>query len=126
MKRIWIAISALITITGLCIAEITWISNITDNLKYQIDSINELVSEENIDEAISLSEEINDNWVKNHNNLAMFIDHNNLEEIDQTMEIIDTCLKTNNISQFYIETAKIDSLIEDILDTEMPNFYNIL
>lgn len=126
MKRIWIAVFALIIITGLCIGEIIWISNITDNLKQQIEAVNELVTEKNIDEAISLSQKINNEWTNKHNMLAMCIDHNNLEEIEETMEIIDTCLKTDNIPQFYIETTKINSLIKDVMDTEIPNFYNIL
>lgn len=126
MKRIWIAITALVIIVGLCIGEIIWISNITDNIKTQMDSVNELVSDGNIEEAISLSEEILDEWDNIHNKLAVFIDHNSLEGIDQSMDVIDTCLVTNNIPQFYIEVAKIDALLEDLTDTEMPSLYNIL
>ena len=126
MKRIWIAITALVIIVGLCIGEIIWISNVTDNIKTQMDSVNELVSDGNIEEAISLSEEILDEWDNIHNKLAVFIDHNSLEGIDQSMDVIDTCLVTNNIPQFYIEVAKIDALLEDLTDTEMPSLYNIL
>ena len=126
MKRIWIAITALVIIVGLCIGEIIWISNVTDNIKTQMDSVNELVSDGNIEEAKSLSEEILDEWDNIHNKLAVFIDHNSLEGIDQSMDVIDTCLVTNNIPQFYIEVAKIDALLEDLTDTEMPSLYNIL
>lgn len=126
MKRIWIAITALVIIVGLCIGEIIWISNITNNIKTQIDSVSQLVSDGNIEDAVSLSEEILDEWDNKHNKLAVFIDHNSLEGIDQSMDVIDTCLVTNNIPQFYIEVAKIDALLEDLTDTEMPSLYNIL
>ena len=126
MKRIWIAITALVIIVGLCIGEIIWISNITNNIKTQIDSVSQLVSDGNIEDAVSLSEEILDEWDNKHNKLAVFIDHNSLEGIDQYMDVIDTCLVTNNIPQFYIEVAKIDALLEDLTDTEMPSLYNIL
>ena len=126
MKRIWIAITALVIIVGLCIGEIIWISNITNNIKTQIDSVSQLVLDGNIEDAVSLSEEILDEWDNKHNKLAVFIDHNSLEGIDQYMDVIDTCLVTNNIPQFYIEVAKIDALLEDLTDTEMPSLYNIL
>lgn len=126
MKRIWIAITALIMIIGLCIGEIIWIINITNNIKSQISSVNQLVLNENIDDAISLSEEILNEWDNKHNKLAIFIDHNSLEGIDQTMDIINTCLKTDNIPEFHIEVAKINALLEDLTDTEMPSIYNIL
>ncbi len=126
MKRIWLAITALIMIIGLCIGEIIWIINITNNIKSQISSVNQLVLNENIDDAISLSEEILNEWDNKHNKLAIFIDHNSLEGIDQTMDIINTCLTTDNIPEFHIKVAKINALLEDLTDTEMPSIYNIL
>ena len=81
---------------------------------------------ENIDDAISLSEKILNEWDNKHNKLAIFIDHNSLEGIDQTMDIINTCLTTDNIPEFHIEVAKINALLEDLTDTEMPSIYNIL
>ena len=42
------------------------------------------------------------------------------------MEIMEVSLSTLNLYQFYIETSKIKSSINDLVDTETPSIYNIL
>ena len=126
MKRIWIAISTLIVVVGLCIGEIIWVSNIAENIESQISEIEETVSIGNLENAISFAEQISSQWNKSHNKLAIFVDHKSLEDIDQSMEIMEVSLSTLNLYQFYIETSKIKSSINDLVDTETPSIYNIL
>lgn len=134
MKRIWFALASMAIIFAACIVELIWIENSTATLTQSIDEIIQAVENENEDEANKLSDEekaelgknLHSNWDSLHTILAAFVDHARLEDIDQSIAVISECLKKEEESDFYIESAKLKGQLEHLKDTELPTISNIL
>lgn len=105
---------------------------LTSTLKQNIDEILEVLenedtaNEQDKKDTAHLGEELHSNWDSLHTVLAVFIDHSRLEDIDQSIAVIAECLKKDEESDFYVESAKLKAQLEHLKDTELPTISNIL
>ncbi len=126
MKRIWIVLSLIILIFITYIFEILWINNFTANLKNNMYLMENSLLNNNIDDALNISNETLEMWEEINHHLAIFVDHSDIDDISQSIKIVNVCIKTKNIIDSFIEISKAIYILENLLDFEIPSFHNIL
>lgn len=126
MNRIWTAISILLVLMIGCITELTYINKITNDMKDRLLEINQYVENNSMETALKSSNELHEEWDKNHSIMALFITHDRLENIDQSVEIINANIKSDESSDFFTESARLYAQLNHLKDTELPTINNIL
>ncbi len=126
MKKAWISIIITVVIIGLSLTDILLTAHIEEELQGSLQNLEELVDDDNIEDAIAYSEVIKSDWKKYHEILAIFITHEYLEGIDNSIVRINSSLEHDDIETFWEECACTKIMIESIKTTEYPTISNIL
>lgn len=126
MKRLWISIGLFVSVLLLCIYELFAIRDISEKSEYHIMVMQERIEKNDINGAIEVSRELNELWDKNYTILTIFIHHDPLEEIEQTLRIINTSIVQQDIDSFWTESTRAYIQITKLSDTDIPSIGNIL
>lgn len=126
MKKAWISVIITVVIIGLSLTDIFLTANIEEKIQASLNILEQLVEEDNIEDAIICSEKLKYNWKNYHEILAIFITHEYLENIDNSIVKINVSLRCNDIETFWEECACAKIMIESIKTTEYPSLSNIL
>lgn len=127
MKKRIIIISVMITIViATCIFETIFVDRIYA-LSTQI--IYNMQLTYNIDQNSDISEQTNELyelWQNNIPLISVFIQHESIDEIEQSISIIKSAVEKNDLETFYIESTRATAQIQSLRDTEFPYIENIL
>lgn len=126
MKRVWVALVMMCTVFALCITELIIANKMTDHLSETLEKAQNCVKEQQIEQALQYSDRVAEDWEHYHKILSMFLIHDRLEQIDQSLAVLDTNLKCEQYDDFLSEASRTTAQLEHIKDTELPTIQNIL
>lgn len=126
MNRIYLALLIVFVIFSGCIFEVSSVNKITDDLSMKVQSAEEYVVNNDLSSAVEVMDQINNLWDKKYAFFAIFIPHDRLENIDQSLKSIRAGLKNNEKEQFFSESEKVKASIKSLRETESAKIQNIL
>lgn len=126
MSRLGITTLLLVLAISLCVFEFFKVNSISEKMIDDLTSIKQLVSDENIVDATELCHNTYDFWQSNTLLLSIFIQHDNIENIEQTLALMNSAVEKNEIGDFWAENQRAIIQISNLSDTEYPNIENIL
>ena len=97
MKRIWVAVCAMVLMITLCVIELSFTNSSIDRLTEKLDQAEQKVHDQDYSTAFRLSEEALEVWNSDHKVLSFYTTHDQLEQID----------------------------LENVKDNEMPSLHNL-
>lgn len=126
MKRLLVTLSLFVVVLGACIAETMFLDNTVSSFAEEIENTIQETTNENIEYAIELSNNIESKWQEKQAFISTFIDHSRLEQIDQSIISMKTNLLNGQVEDFYVEGEVAKSQLNHLRDTELPLIQNIL
>lgn len=125
-KRVIIVTLLLIFSIGICLYELYNINNISKESIENLKTMQMYVEQEDIESAQTLSEQTKELWDKNNVMLTIFMQHQYVEDILQTLNVMDTALNIEETSDFFTENTRAILQISKFSHTEFPKIENIL
>ncbi len=118
---------AVISVT-ICIVCIIYINSVSDKAEVYINEIQSCVVKNENKQALKEALSLKKFWESNHGILSTILHHEMLEEIEESIEVIEYSLQhqdEKNID-FWLETARSLSKIKNLKHSEIPSLANIL
>lgn len=125
MKRIWVAVCAMVLMITLCVIELSFTSSSIDQLAEKLDQAEQKVYEQDYSTAFQLSEEVLEVWNNEHKALSFYTSHDQLEQIDLSLAVLLLHLQQENYDDFLSEKYKAAAQLENVKDNEMPSLHNL-
>ena len=125
-KRLFISIGLFLFSVVVGIYSFFYIVKTTNKVSDKIISVQKCVSDGKYLEASDEVKNLDMSWKKAHHILEIFIHHEALENIDQSLSVIGTCVDKKQWDDFWIESAKVATQIENLHDSENLSIGNIL
>ena len=126
MKRVISSIILLAIIIGGCIWEVYFLNTTIEFLTENIKTTETLINSDELDKAIEKNNSTLQFWLDRKNLISTFIDHNHIQEIDETLTVMKTLLENNQSEDFFSESGRAINQMEHLKDTEIPSIENIL
>lgn len=126
MKRIFVIIFILLFVVFLCMCEIFVINKFIFSIEENISKAVEYAYNNDMDKAKESAQESLNQWEKYKRSVAMFIVHNNIEEIGQSLAYMNSKMNKENTEDFFAEAEKILLQLDYIRMSEIPYWENIL
>lgn len=128
MKKVsWAGILALISV-GICIVCLIYVVKASDKAKEYVEEIQTAVTKLDYEYAKLKAQELDEFWEEKHTILSMIVHHKNLEEIEESVELIKTSLENineDNCIDCEMENTRALSRIKNLRDVELPSVSNI-
>lgn len=125
MKRIWVAICAMILMITLCVIELSFTNSSIGRLTETLDQAEQKVYEQDYSTAFQLSEEALEVWNNDHKALSFYTTHEQLEQIDLSFAVLLVHLERGNYDDFLSEKHRAAAQLENVRDNEMPSLHNL-
>ena len=126
MKRFITSIVLFSVTLAACVAETIFLNDAVAKFTQDIDYIMQNASNENIDKATQLAEDVTVKWQEQQAFISTFINHDRLEEISQSIISLNASLCQQQIEDFFVECEVAKSQLNHLKDTEFPSIQNIL
>ena len=126
MKRTVAAFCIVLIVLLLCLAGIQTARQITTEAVASLEELKVLVSQEDFSAALELSRSIRESWVKKHRILCLYMSHDRLEKIDESMSAIIPLIQYKESGHILSECDRMIAQIQDLQESESPNWENIL
>lgn len=125
MTRVWVALGLLASIIVLAIAEFNLAVNTSDELLKVLDKA-EVSAKLSSDQAEEFCGEMEEIWNSRKKRLAMFLSHDEIDEIGTSIESLKRLSQREKYDDFYIECGTLSEHIESLKETEIVNLQNFL
>ena len=96
MKRIWVAVCAMVLMITLCVIELSFTNSSIDRLTEKLDQAEQKVHDQDYSTAFRLSEEALEVWNSDHKVLSFYTTHDQLEQIDLSFAVLLLHLQQGN------------------------------
>lgn len=106
MKRIWVAVCAMVLMITLCVIELSFTNSSIDRLTEKLDQAEQKVHDQDYSTAFRLSEEALEVWNSDHKVLSFYTTHDQLEQIDLSFAVLLLHLQQGNYDDFLAENIK--------------------
>lgn len=116
----------LVIALGICFWELIFLNFTIDEFKNNIYNIQSSYYDKKTDEAIDKTNSVIEDWSNHKNFLSSFINHDPLDEIETSLETMKIALENDEQEDFLVECRKSIISLDNLKDTEMPSFGNIL
>ena len=126
MNRLYISIGTVIFIISLSVISLFYLNNTTEIIETKLTEIKEFSENDSISEAIISSNELYNTFSKKSDFLILFIRHDSIEELEETLARLSPLLENRDMSEFYAEVSKAKGLTEKLINHELPLVKNIL
>lgn len=127
MKNKLLTVSILIALVlGACAYEMITIDNVFKNSCEIIDEITDLERQNKKDKLIESSDRLCQLWDNKIPILSIFIQHEMIDEIEQSVAIIKNSIEQDDKDTFQTEITRVAIQIQSLRDTEFPYIENIL
>lgn len=127
MKNKLLTISILIALVlGACAYEMITIDNVFKDSCEIIDSMSDLERQNKKDELLEASDKLYQLWGEKMPILSMFVQHEIVDEIEQSIAIIKSSVEQDDSDTFQTEITRAAIQIQSLRDTEFPYIENIL
>ena len=101
MKRIWVAVCAMVLMITLCVIELSFTNSSIDRLTEKLDQAEQKVHDQD------------------------YSTHDQLEQIDLSFAVLLLHLQQGNYDDFLAEKYKAAAQLENVKDNEMPSLHNL-
>lgn len=125
MTRVWIAAGLAGLVILLAIAELR-LTGQTSNDLWEILKETEISAKNSPDKTGELCGDIEEIWESKKKKLAMFLSHEELDNIDISIERLNRLAEVERFDQFYIECGTLRKKLEGLRETEYVNLHNLL
>lgn len=125
MNRLWISIAILVSVICLCAYELFKIRDLSEKSEQNISEMQQYIIKNDFSSALKISQETNEMWENNNTLIAMFVQHEPLENIEQSLAVISVSIVQNNLQDFWTESTKASIQITKLSDTDIPSLGNI-
>ena len=127
MKNKLLTVSILIALVlGACAYEMITIDNVFKDSCEIIDSMSDLERQNKKDELLEASDKLYQLWGEKMPILSMFVQHEIVDEIEQSIAIIKSSVEQDDSDTFQTEITRAAIQIQSLRDTEFPYIENIL
>ena len=106
MKRIWVAVCAMVLMITLCVIELSFTNSSIDRLTEKLDQAEQKVHDQDYSTAFRLSEEALEVWNSDHKVLSFYTTHDQLEQIDLSFAVLLLHLQQGNYDDFSRKNTK--------------------
>lgn len=125
MKRLWIALALISIVLVTCVIGISYTQKITSEMTQTVEAAKEAQKRGDVNAAYELSTTAKNNWKDAHRVLCVYMVHNDLEEIDQTLALLPELCRNGAKDSFLSECDRGLTLISSLNESESPNIENI-
>lgn len=125
-KRLFISIGLFLFSIAVGFCSFFYVVKTTDKVSDTIISVQNQVSAGKYSEASDEAKNLDISWKKAHHILEIFIHHESLENVDQSLSVISTSIDKRQWDDFWTESARVTTQIENLHDSENPSIGNIL
>ena len=125
-KRLFISIGLFLFSIAVGLCSFFYVVKTTDKVSDTIISVQNQVSAGKYSEASDEAKNLDISWKNAHHILEIFIHHEALENIDQSLSVISTSIDKRQWDDFWTESARVTTQIENLHDSENPSIGNIL
>ena len=126
MKTFIASIVVLVTmLLGICLYSY-YLTNVVDELIYSAKQIQQTASEKHWPDCSKNIKELTEKWDEHKKVLSFFTDHGDLDEVEQTISELQTCIQFYNATDATMYSAKLNVLLERLIENEMLTLENIL
>ena len=126
MKRLWAAAAILAISLALCWMGIRTTLDYSGHLSNILQEARTAAEEGDLDKALQLSEQAEENWKSSHKVMSTYIPHARLESIDLSLASLSPLIQHGTVDQFASECARAAAQIASLEEAEMPILENIL
>lgn len=126
MKRLWAAVIILIFLLFICSVGSKTTVQSTSQMTSQLNTLKAEVSKHNTATALAMSQDIIHRWNHEHSILCMYISHEHIEQIDQTLSVLPAYIQNDSYDAFQAECDRACLLIRRLNDTEQLSLENFL
>lgn len=127
MKNKLLTVSILIALVlGACAYEMVTIDNVFKDSCKIIDSMSDLDRQNKKDELLEASDKLYQLWGEKIPILSVFVQHEIVDEIEQSVAIIKNSIEQDDNDTFQTEITRAAIQIQSLRDTEFPYIENIL
>lgn len=125
MKRIWVAVCAMVLMITLCVIELSFTNSSIDRLTEKLDQAEQKIYDEDYSTAFQLSEEILEVWSNDHKILSFYTTHDQLEQVDLSFSVLTVYLQQGNYDDFLAEKHRAVAQLENVRDNEIFSLHNL-
>lgn len=126
MKRIWIAVVAIILIVGACIAENILTTTMPEKVDEKIKMSKICVQKGEYEAAESMIAEAKEDMQFTQSVLSTFTPHTRFDYIEHNISLLESLLENEEYDTFLVVSEQSDDLIEYIEQAEKLKIENIL
>lgn len=126
MKRVAAAAVLLVLALGVSLYGRFLTEHSTDEIIGTMQHIDVLLEENDTAAALELSEKFQKRWEKLHRRLCLFLQHEELDPLENTFAVLPYYIRADSIDRARAECRLVISVTEHIELTERINFENIL
>lgn len=125
MKRLWAALILLVLLVTACIIGICHTRNVTADMVRTVSQAKAAQERGDTKAAFRLSEKARGDWRGKHRVLCVYMVHNRLEEVDQTLSALPELCRNGAKDAFLSECDKGLAQLSYLDESEIPNLENI-
>lgn len=126
MKRLWIALSLLLLVMGLCVGSRTFLYHRMGELLDDLDTIETHWAEGDKDTAVRLAEDFVEEYHRVRGVLDCYVAHNDLEESEETVALLPTLFIQGGEEELQMELARLREQLSYLRTIDDPLWRNIL
>lgn len=127
-KLIWTSILSGLAVI-ICVLCMFYVMIVSDKAAASIKNIQNSFSTSQFNAAEAEVEELDEFWENNHTMLSIIIHHDILEEIEESISLIKSTIKTtddSNDPDFWMESSSALVELKNLREVEIPTLGNIL
>lgn len=125
----WRVISAIIIFAVsilACVSEVLILNSSINELKSDIQSIEAYVQNDEIETALDENKTLEDKFQNKYLYMSTFIDHERLEDIEESILLMSVNLENDSKEDFFVESSKANWGLDHLNNTELPLLGNLL
>ncbi len=125
MTRVWTALGILVVLLGLAYTEYRLTTDTARQLLSVLEEA-EISAETHSPEASGLCGDLEEIWDKRKNHLAMFLPHDEIDEISTSLSKLAVLAKQKDYYSFEVECAVLREKVTSLGETQLITAHNIL
>ncbi len=126
MKRIYIALALLVVIAASCIATLSLEKRQLQSMINMTHTMEDACRRQDYTSALETATTLKRDFGERTKMFAMFLRHNELKEIEETVLLLPLYLELNEINHFLIDVSRCRLLLQKQLEIDLPILQNIL
>lgn len=125
MKRMWIALALLVLTVSSCAVGITYTRSVTARMTQTVSQAKAAQKKGNAAAACRLSEQAKKDWKDAHRVLCVYMVHERLEALDETLAVMPELCRNGAKEEFLSECDRGLMQIAYLNESETPNLENV-